>query len=73
MSYLFLFIGASRLMFSVVTMGISISSRAGFAFAHLLGYVMAVLFRYTVTFFFGLCFTSLKKEKLASFLSKLLV
>jgi len=56
---LFLFMGASRLMFSVVTMGISISSRAGFAFAHLLGYIMAVLFRYTVTFFFGLCFTSL--------------
>jgi len=56
---LFLFMGASRLMFSVVTMGISISSRAGFAFAHLLGDIMAVLFRYTVTFFFGLCFTSL--------------
>ena len=53
---------ASGLMFPVVTMGISISSRAGFTFAHLLGYIMAVLFRYAVTFFFGLCFTSLEKN-----------
>jgi len=58
---LFLFMKASGLMFPVVTMGISISSRAGFTFAHLLGYIMAVLFRYTVTFFFGLCFTSLDR------------
>ena len=56
---------ASGLMFLVVTMGISISSGAGFTFAHLLGYIMAVLFRYTVTFFFGLFFTGLeKREKL---------
>jgi len=56
---LFLFMGATGFMMLIMSI---VSTGASIAFAYLPGHIMTLVFRYAVTFFFGLCLTSLERH-----------